>query len=1791
MKTLGEVKAVKYIVINGTADGFLKADGSIDTTAYSNYTSSLGITLVGKDFRPVYGSGANQIAQGNDSRINNGQTAHGWGNHATQGYIKTFTDTTYVGSTTITLGAGNSFQRAALTGDVTSPANSNVTTIADNAVTSAKIATNAVTFVELTTIPTKTLIGRFATGTGDAQNITLGSNISIDATGVLNSVNTNNTYTGSTSISLSGISFQRAALTGDVTAALNDNTTTIAANAITTPKILNNAVTSEKIATNAVTFVELTTIPTKTLVGRFATGTGDAQNITLGSNLSIDATGVLNSINTAYTGSTSIGLVAGSFQRAALTGDVTSPVNSNVTTIGTSTVNFNKLQNINTQRLLGRGTAGVGDIQELTLGANLTLSTAGVLSSSDTTYTLAGLGGLPLAGGIMTGVIDLNRNNGGANTGLAWWTGTYKAWRTYMSTVGAGQGPVGITPPVGQLVTTYALRNYIEDSAGYGWTFEAGTAQSTTPTIKAEIRSSDGAARFGSISVYGGLASGFLKANGTIDSTGYMATTHVANAITTANITSWNDKFKSLKMVANLDVVSESGIYRQEGPANAYPYSATLNLNSSDGRAQLMMNRAGSGMIYRTSTSGTTGTSWTSWITVFDTSNLNPQLFLNKNTDNIVDASTFKISNNISPNYGKFEFTSDYPVMSYGDARFIITDESKAEFNNLMIVQDNEYGSNTLSVDTYFTNNSKIHLINTLKGSGSSQLTIYNYNYGFAADLNGDNYLTISPDAIVYGLNSQKAIISNNYLTANRNYELPNQSGTIALLSDIPIPSIGNFVTVDTIQTVTGSKTFELQINTTPHGNSSQWKSAFDWGNHAAFGVGSSLGADYTSSGTQKPNNTVFGSGKLKLQMLGGSNLSNGVTTSKIHNSTWNDVLYMSAYTGADVKQSNALIMSKINNTIGFAQQNFDSTIWGPFNEIWHSGNSNPKESAFFQSTRDFPLGTLITTSINYGIANGDAFLLEIKGNSYGSLTPFNIMVQGYIYSNTITNSGGITTGIINTIKAINIGGNLCFWFPSKGYWQGFDVFCASTMGAESPGSRLNASTNRVISVLNSAEPAGTKKIDLTLKTLINNTDLAIVSNGTTGIYLQFNGANISGTELTALQSHNSDLLAATFGNYAGFINTAGTANGNPTSDWFFRIKMLHNNSNGYYSEIAVGMTGSNSMWYKRFENNGTSGWVRVLDVENGMALNLPGTSTAIKTFKSLGGEYHNSGIIAEGNGTTIDPTIGFHQPGIRAGLIKLAAGIGFGGGNTFEFRSNPASNFAPVKALSFIKEAGTSTQVLLADGNVKELSTFASGSTQTLAAGASFNTGQELTISGGNTIQVPINFIQSRDSALRNPDTFLPSEDARSVRFDFANSSLLPGATGNYAGVMTYRPWDGTSTSTGDSSYQLAFCNHTGINGTGLPGLKIRKGIDSTWFSWFDIIHTGTYGSSTSCGGSYVSSSAPPVGSRLKIILPFTMSVSTMVSFTIKVYGAYKAYEINVSGYLYGATDNWYLPNAQLISMQGQETSIVVYMGKNPDGKAYVSIPRSDYMGVGIFNIVGAFNEKNWGQGWILTEDSSTPNIALTKTVFDDNVNLTTVQTITGAKTFSSALTAQSFVKTGGTANDILMANGTTILKSSITGTTYAAGTLAEINAGTNATRVWTPLILRDSLVTLGTVQTITGVKTFSGALTAQSFLESSLRSVKKNIELFKKSGTQLVNELKIVTFDRNDNLIKNKIGIIADDSPKEFLSETKDSVDLYKTTFIQAKAIQELIEENKKLKEELHNLRELVMSKLDKL
>jgi hypothetical protein len=67
----------------------------------------------------------------------------------------------------------------------------------------------------------------------------------------------------------------------------------------------------------------------------------------------------------------------------------------------------------------------------------------------------------------------------------------------------------------------------------------------------------------------------------------------------------------------------------------------------------------------------------------------------------------------------------------------------------------------------------------------------------------------------------------------------------------------------------------------------------------------------------------------------------------------------------------------------------------------------------------------------------------------------------------------------------------------------------------------------------------------------------------------------------------------------------------------------------------------------------------------------------------------------------------------------------------------------------------------------------------------------------------------------------------------EFKNSTFGLATVGAaYGGLLTYANYDGTTASTGDSSYQILF-SPVGGNSTSVPFMQIRAGIDSTWGPW----------------------------------------------------------------------------------------------------------------------------------------------------------------------------------------------------------------------------------------------------------------------------------------------------------------------------------------------------------------------
>lgn len=289
------------------------------------------------------------------------------------------------GSTSIVVGASD-LQRAALTGDVTAAQNSNATTIANNAVSNAKLADMAAA----------TIKGRaLGAGTGDPQDLTGQEVGSLARFGVSQAPaaiapGTVNDFALSAATNLlfidvsgagdllftgfahgtsnAGARFTLIKVGLDGRIILKDNNAgSSAINRIWTPGSVDYVLTGFNDAvslvhngtrwypeSNEITNARLVDIATAKLKGRTTAGTGDVEDLTLADSTSV-------TWNAATGGAISV-------ERAALTGDVTSPANSNSTTIANDVVGNAKLANVGpgTVKGLQIDAGGSGDPVDLT---------------------------------------------------------------------------------------------------------------------------------------------------------------------------------------------------------------------------------------------------------------------------------------------------------------------------------------------------------------------------------------------------------------------------------------------------------------------------------------------------------------------------------------------------------------------------------------------------------------------------------------------------------------------------------------------------------------------------------------------------------------------------------------------------------------------------------------------------------------------------------------------------------------------------------------------------------------------------------------------------------------------------------------------------------------------------------------------------------------------------------------------------------------------------------------------------------------------------------------------------------------------------------------------------------------------------------------------------------------------------------------------------------------------------------------------------------------------------------
>jgi len=424
---------------------------------------------------------------------------------------------------------------------------SNSATTATNANTaSAIVARDASGNFSAGTI-TATLSGS-ATSAGTATTATTATNV---AGGVAGAIHYQSAV-GTTGFSAAGTSGQVLTSSGTTaptwTTATNANTasTIVARDAsgnfsagTITAALSGNAST----ATSATSATSATTATTATNLAGGAAGTipyqsaaGTTVQLTAGTaGLILQANGAAapSWVSAATAAGVNNGTLTMAVSGTGLSGSQT--FTANQSTAATFTVTSNATSANTASTIVARDASGNFTAGTITaaLSGNATTATSATSATTATTATTAtnqSGGTVNATTGAFSGVLTTPKTliNRTANvaSGIAWFNSTFTAWTDYMSPAATtGCGPYGtITAPSGTLVTSWGKRSFIENVAAYGWTFESGTSSQVTPTVVAEIRSSDGAARFAG-TVTAPTFSGALSGNATTATSATSATT------------------------------------------------------------------------------------------------------------------------------------------------------------------------------------------------------------------------------------------------------------------------------------------------------------------------------------------------------------------------------------------------------------------------------------------------------------------------------------------------------------------------------------------------------------------------------------------------------------------------------------------------------------------------------------------------------------------------------------------------------------------------------------------------------------------------------------------------------------------------------------------------------------------------------------------------------------------------------------------------------------------------------------------------------------------------------------------------------------------------------------------------------------------------------------------------------------------------------------------------------------------------------------------------------------------
>jgi len=115
--------------------------------------------------------------------------------------------------------------------------------------------------------------------------------------------------------------------------------------------------------------------------------------------------------------------------------------------------------------------------------------------------------------------------------------------------------------------------------------------------------------------------------------------------------------------------------------------------------------------------------------------------------------------------------------------------------------------------------------------------------------------------------------------------------------------------------------------------------------------------------------------------------------------------------------------------------------------------------------------------------------------------------------------------------------------------------------------------------------------------------------------------------------------------------------------------------------------------------------------------------------------------------------------------------------------------------------------------------------------------------------------------------------------------------------------------------------------------------------------------------------------GARIRCTAPFNTNSGKMFSIEITLYTSYTQHNYVVSAYMYSTTNQWYSPKA-IYTTTGSATPDI-YVGRDANGKAYISILNAAYAGVLVHNMTQGYvtSLADTYDPWTITLDNGNEN------------------------------------------------------------------------------------------------------------------------------------------------------------------------------------------------------------------------